>query len=428
MPENVLKSQLSIMNNLFKLLVYLKTPKDPNAVLYPIYIRITVDGKRAEISTKRESESGKWNKKAGRMIGTTEKVNQLNSFLDRLVGKIYAFQNELLQNNIPLTAEAIKNKFSGKVDKSRMLVPIFKQHNKDIGQLIGKEYSPATLTRYETTMKHVIEFMQWKFGVTDIDIRKLNHPFITDFNFYLRTEKNCNNNSAVKYTKNFRKIIRICMSNGWLDKDPFINFKVKVKEVERTFLSEEELHALYEKEFNMERLSQVRDIFLFSCYTGLAYIDTKNLTKSNLVIGIDGNYWIHTHRKKTDTPSHIPLLPQALEIIEKYKGHPKTVNDSTLLPVLTNQKMNAYLKEIADCSNIEKKLTFHIARHTFATTVTLSNDVPIESVSKMLGHKSLRTTQHYAKILDKKVSNDMSALKTKLEKKKEASPLKKISK
>lgn len=405
------------MNNLFKLLVYLKRPKALNASVYPIYIRITVNGKRAEISTKRESEPGKWNKKAGRMTGTTEKVHQLNSFLDRLVSKIYTYQNELLQNNISLTADLIKNKFTGKSDKSRMLFSIFEQHNKDLGQLVGKEYSASTLTRYETSMNHVIEFMKWKFGISDIDIKKLDHQFITDFNFYLRTEKKCNNNSAVKYIKNFRKIIRICLSNGWLDKDPFINFKVKVKEVERAFLSEDELQALHDKKFKMERLNQVKDIFLFSCYTGLAYIDAKNLTQSNVVLGIDGKKWIHTHRKKTDTPSHIPLLPPALEIIDKYKHHVKSNNEQSLLPVLSNQKMNAYLKEIAVCCGIDKDLTFHIARHTFATTVTLSNNVPLESVSKMLGHKSVRTTQHYAKIIDKKVSNDMEALHSKLEKK-----------
>lgn len=197
-----------------------------------------------------------------------------------------------------------------------MLISIFKQHNKDVSQLVGKEYSPSTLTRYETSMNHVIEFMKWKFGISDIDINKLNHEFITDFNFYLRSE-NCNNNSAVKYIKNFRKIIRICLFNGWLGRDPFINFKVKVKEVERTFLSESELQSLHDKEFQMERLNQVKIYSSLVVIPGLHTLYVKNLTPSNIVIGIDGNKWIHTHRKKTDTPSHIPLLPPALEIIEK---------------------------------------------------------------------------------------------------------------
>jgi len=400
------------MNNLFKLHVYLKQPKDPKASQYPIYIRITMNGDRAEISTKREYDSLNWNKKAGRAIGSGEKVRELNAFLDRLVAKIYAYQNDLIQNNLPVSSQAIKNKFTGKADKSRMLVAIFENHNKEMSQLVDKEYSPSTLNRYETSLMHVVSFMEWKYGISDIDINQLNHEFITDFNFYLRTVRNCNNNSAVKYITNFRKIIRICVANGWLARDPFLNFKVKVKEVERAFLSDKELQSLHDKVFAMDRLNQVKDIFLFSCYTGLAYVDTKSLTAANIVIGIDGNKWIHTHRKKTDSASHIPLLAPALEIIEKYSINPKANNENVLLPVLSNQKMNAYLKEIADCCEINKELTYHIARHTFATTVTLSNNVPIESVSKMLGHKNLRTTQHYAKILDKKVSNDMQQLRS----------------
>jgi site-specific recombinase XerD len=415
------------MNNHIKLHIYLKQPKDKNVSLYPIYLRITVDGQRIEFATKRESEPAKWIKDAGRQQGNSEKVRILNAYLDSLVSKMYAYQNELLQNNIPLSALALKNLISGKEDKSRMLVAIFEQHNKDLESLVGKEYSPTTLTRYKTTLQHVIEFMQKKYNMNDINIKMLNHAFITDFNFFLRTEHKCNNNSAVKYIKNFRKIIRICLSNAWLDKDPFIQFKARVKEVERVFLSQEELENLRTRVFAIPRINQVKDLFVFSCYTGLAYVDAKNLTSENIVLGIDGNYWIHTHRKKTDTPSHIPLLPGAMAIIEKYSDASIAGNKSFLLPLLSNQKMNAYLKEIADLCEIKKALTFHIARHTFATTVTLSNDVPLESVSKMLGHKSIRTTQHYAKILDKKVSNDMQLLRTKFEKKEQVTTIKKAN-
>ncbi len=344
------------MSNSFKLLFHLLKPKQYKEGPQPIYLRITVNGLRAEYSVQRECDPDLWIQKAGRMVGTKESVKILNAYLDGLVTKVYAFQNELVQNGITVSAEVLKNKLSGKTDKSRSLISIFKQHNKDLGQLVGKEYSPSTLTRYETSMNHVIEFMQWKFGISDIDINKLNHEFITDFNFYLLTVKNCNNNSAVKYTKNFRKIIRICLSNGWLGRDPFINFKVKVKEVERTFLSESELQSLHDKEFQMERLNQVKDIFLFSCYTGLAYIDAKNLTPGNIVIGIDGNKWIHTHRKKTDTPSHIPLLPPALEIIEKYKHNPKSINDTSqnlqklgdaIVPIRLIHKLGPTTSELA---------------------------------------------------------------------------------
>jgi site-specific recombinase XerD len=203
------------------------------------------------------------------------------------------------------------------------------------------------------------------------------------------------------------------LANGWLNKDPFANYKAKVKEVVREFLSEAEIEQMMNKEFVSERLELVRDIFVFSCFTGLAYIDVKQLTLDNISLGIDGDKWIFKNRQKTDTASKIPLLPTAKDIIDKYADYPVCKNEKRLLPILSNQKMNAYLKEIADVCGIKKDLTFHIARHTFATTITLSNGVPLETVSKMLGHTSLKTTQHYAKILDKKISEDMMILKSK---------------
>lgn len=405
------------MNNTFSLLFHLRRPKSYTKGPQPIYLRITVNGKRAEMSTQRECEPTKWNGASGRAIGTKEEAKQLNSYLDTLVSKLYQHQKDLIHDGEIPTAEVLKNKLTGHAGKARMIVAIFENHNNNIEALIDKEYSPGTLIRYKTSLQHTIDFMQWKYNVSDMDIQAVNHQFITDYDFYLRSVKNCNNNTAVKYIKNFKKIIRICIANGWLNKDPFVNFKAKVREVDRVFLTDTELEVISAKEFQVERVAQVRDIFLFSCYTGLAYIDVKTLTKNNMVIGIDGKYWINTFRTKTDTPSNIPLLPQALAIIEKYKTHPQVVNQAVLLPVSSNQKMNAYLKEIADLCGITKELTFHTARHTFATTVTLSNGIPIESVSKMLGHKNLRTTQHYAKILDKKVSTDMEILFRKFESK-----------
>jgi site-specific recombinase XerD len=322
-------------------------------------------------------------------------------------------QMELVHKKNPITAESFKSLLLGVDERARMLVSIFQDHNNKIKELVGKEYAPGTLERYTTSLKHTIEFMQWKYNVSDIDISKIDHAFITDYEFWLRSVRNCANNTAVKYIKNFNKIIKICLANDWLDKNPFANYKSKVKEVERVYLSEEEIQSIIEKEFKTERLSIVRDIFLFSCFTGLAYIDVKNLTKSHISFGIDGEKWIFTHRQKTESASKIPILPVTQMIIDKYENHPQSNNQEKLLPILSNQKMNAYLKEIATVCEIEKELTFHIARHTFATTVTLTNGVPIESVSKMLGHKNLRTTQHYAKVLDRKVSEDMRILKDK---------------
>ncbi len=390
---------------------YAKSTKANSNGLLPIYVRLTVDGKRLEFSTKKFVEKTKWSNELSKMKGTSEEARSINSYLDLMKAKVLEAQMELLHRNEALTIENFKNKILGTEERQRMLVPIFQDHNNKIKELIGKEYAPGTLERYTTSLKHTIEFMQWKYNISDIDITKIDHAFITDYEFWLRSVRNCANNTAVKYIKNFNKIIKICLANDWLDKNPFANYKSKVKEVERVYLTESEIQSIIEKDFKTERLSIVRDIFLFSCFTGLAYIDVKNLTKSHISFGIDGEKWIFTHRQKTESASKIPILPVTQMIIDKYENHPQCLNEDKLLPILSNQKMNAYLKEIAGVCEIDKELTFHIARHTFATTVTLTNGVPIESVSKMLGHKNLRTTQHYAKVLDRKVSEDMKKIK-----------------
>ncbi len=401
------------MNKTFGLLFYLKKNKVDAQGRCPIYLRITIDGKRKEISTKRIIEIEKWNNQGSKAIGRTENVKELNAYLDALTAKVYQCQRDLIQDNKLVTAETLKNKVLGIEEKERTLITIFKSHNKQVEKLIGKEFSAGTLERYKTVCKHLQQFMQLQYKISDITIKSITHKFITDFEFYLKTERNCGHNSTVKYIKNFKKIVRIALANNWINSDPFLSYKVRLKEVERQFLSEEEMQSMLEKELHTKRLEQVRDIFIFCCYTGLAYSDVKKLTQDNLVFGMDGEKWIKVKRTKTDTRSNIPLLPTALAIIKKYENHPEAVTKGVLLPVLSNQKSNAYLKEIADLCDINKNLTTHLARHTFATTVTLSNGVPMESVSKMLGHKSLKTTQHYAKILDRKVSDDMAVLKQK---------------
>jgi site-specific recombinase XerD len=393
---------------------YAKTTKANGNGLLPIYVRLTVDGKRFEYSTKKFINQTKWSTESSRMKGNSEEARSINGLLDFTRNRVNEIQFELLKDGITITMEEFKNRIQGTSERNRFLIPIFQDHNNKIKALLGKEYAPGTLERYETSLRHTEEFLMWKYNLKDIDITKIDHAFVTDYEFFLRTVRKCANNTAVKYLKNFNKIIKICLANHWLDRNPFANYKSKVKEVERVYLSEEEIQEIINKEFATERLSLVRDIFIFSCFTGLAYIDVKNLTKSHISIGIDGDKWIFTHRQKTESASKIPILPMTQMIIDKYANHPQSGNQEKLLPILSNQKMNAYLKEIAAVCKIDKELTFHIARHTFATTVTLTNGVPIESVSKMLGHKNLRTTQHYAKVLDKKVSEDMKILKDRL--------------
>jgi site-specific recombinase XerD len=398
------------MNAKLSILFYAKRAKTTTDGLIPIYLRVTIDGERIELSTKRYTLPEKWSIEGSCMKGTSAETKATNSFLDTLKAKVYDYQQQLIREDELVNAENMRNKIMGIEKRSQMLVGIFKQHNEEIKTLIGKDFATATHTRYETSLKHTVDFLQWKYKVSDIDIRKINHETITSYEFYLKSVRKCNQNTTAKYIKNFGKIVRICLANGWITKDPFINYKCKIIEVDRAFLSQEEIGIIFNKVFATERLNQVKDIFLFSCFTGLAYADVKKLSYKNIGFGVDGEKWIFINRTKTDTRSNIPLLPIASALLEKYKDHPQVINEEKLLPILSNQKMNSYLKEIADVCEINKELTFHIARHTFATTVTLSNGVPIESVSKMLGHKNLRTTQHYAKILDLKVSNDMKIL------------------
>jgi site-specific recombinase XerD len=401
------------MNKTFNLLFFVKKSKIKANGTAPIYLRITIDGKPKEIASKRYIQPDKWDNKLQKVSGSLDEVKSLNMYLKTLEQQVYDAHHTLMKDKTVATASSLKTKLQGTEQRARMLVPIFQEHNDKVETLVGQEFAPGTLERYKTSLKHTIEFIQWKYSVSDIEIKDIDYAFITEYEFFLRSVRKCANNTAVKYIKNFKKIVKLCISNGWLDKDPFVNYKAKIREVEREFLSQEEIQTIYEKIFVTERLNQVKDIFVFACFTGLAYIDVKQLTLSNISIGIDGGKWIFTHRQKTETASRIPLLPIPQELILKYAAHPQCINENKLLPVLSNQKMNSYLKEIADVCGIQKDLTFHIARHTFATTVTLTNGVPIESVSKMLGHTNIKTTQHYAKILDKKVSDDMQILRDK---------------
>ena len=401
------------MNSAVSILFYIKRAKINVDGVCPIYTRVTINSKRFEFSTNKFISPDKWSTEGAKVKGNSEDARSINNQLDIIKNQIMDAEKRLYKKEIQINSENLRNELFGIKERERLLIPIFTEHNRKIKELVGSEYAPGTLERYETSLKHTKDFLQWKYRVSDIDIEKIDHAFITEYEFYLRTERKCANNTAVKYIKNFHKIINICLANGWLTKDPFANYKAKVKEVIREFLTEQEIQSLMEKEFVSERLELVRDIFVFSCFSGLAYIDVKQLSKDNIVLGIDGDKWINKNRQKTDTNSKIPLLPTAQYILDKYANHPVCVNEDKLLPIFSNQKMNAYLKEIATVCGINKELTFHIARHTFATTVTLSNGVPIETVSKMLGHTNLKTTQHYAKILDKKISEDMQVLKAK---------------
>lgn len=402
------------MNHTFSLLFWINKAKMNKSGKAPIYARITINGRRAEVATGQSIEPERWNIAGSFAKGTKEDVRIINERLTELKNRIHRIHNNIEESGQYISADLIKNVLLGKTGTRKSLVEVFNYHNAQMKAQIGGDVAAATYKRYETTLKHLQEFMAHQYGRDDIYLTELKYPFITDLEFYLKTVRKCNHNSTLKYIRNFRKIVHLAIANEWLDKDPFMKFKVKLKEVKRDYLTKEELLALEEKELSVERLDQVRDVFVFCCYTGLSYVDVEKLTPKDISRGLDGEYWIFTERTKTGNSSNVPLLPKALEIIGKYKEHPVTGNSERLLPVISNQKMNAYLKELATLCDIQKTMTFHMARHTFATTVTLTNGVSIETVSSMLGHKNLKTTQIYAKVVQSKVSEDMGKLREKL--------------
>lgn len=399
----------------FGVVFYLRKYKALNGKM-PIYARITVDGKRVDLSVKQSIEEENWNRAKGTAKGSREEARSLNAFLERVKANIVSRYQELLLQRKPMTAEIIKNSFLGADKEEHTLCKVIDYHNTTMGDSLA----PGTMKNYYTTQKYVKKFLMSKFHRSDIHLSELTYKFISDFEFFLRKykpedfHKPLGNNGLMKHMERFRKMISMAVRMEWLEKDPFAKYQQKFDKVERDFLTEEELSIMENKGFTVSRLEWVRDLFVFSCYTGLAYIDTMRLTPASITKGMDGELWLMTKRKKTSNPVRVPLLPKALTLIEKYKDHPRASSKGTLLPIISNQKLNSYLKEIADLCDIKKNLTFHLARHTFATTVTLTNGVPIESVSKMLGHSKISTTQVYAKVIEKKLSEDMKNLRDKL--------------
>jgi integrase len=401
------------MVHTFSSIFYIRKEKAGKDKKAPIYCRVTVDGQRAELAIKRSVAIDKWDN-AGRVKGHTEEARNINNYIDIVRHKIYTHQKELVDNNKPVTANAIKSLYLGVNEQARSLIQLFEEHNIKFEELVGKQYAAGTLTIHKTTLIHLKQFIKDHYKVTDYLINDVDLKFLTDFDHFLRTTKSCANNTTLKYLKNLKKIVHNALANGIINKDPYLNYKVKVKKVDRGYLTNEELDTLAKKVITIPRLDAIRDIFLFQCYTGLAYADVSTITPDNIVKGNDGGLWLSAKRTKTDENVKVPILPNVQAIIDKYKEHPAALAKGTLLPVPSNQKTNAYLKEIGDLCGFNKTLSTHLARHTFATTVTLSNGVSLEVVSKLLSHSSINSTRIYARMLDNRVSEEMDTLKGKL--------------
>ena len=376
-----------------------------------IYARVTHDKSRVEFSLNRELSTTLWDNNRKRGKGFSKYVQSLNKYLDQVFTQLHEAHRQLLEENKVITASAIKARYSGEDEDGKTLLELITYHNSTMHTSLKK----GTMKNYRITERNIIGFLRDEYNVEDIKLKKLNYRFIVDFEQYLRkykptTRTKCANNGAMKHMERLKKMSRLAVRLEWLEKDPFVNYKLRFEKTERQFLTERELRIIEETTFLQPSTQRIKDVFVFACYTGLSYIDVKELEAGHLVKGIDGNDWLYTKRTKTEEPLKIPLLPKAKEIIKKYKDQPNMLIQGKLLPVYSNHMINRTLKDIAKVCGIRKNITFHVARHTFATAITLSNGVPIETVSKLLGHTKLSTTQIYARVVEKKVGEDMQNL------------------
>ena len=404
-----------MLESSFGLVFFLKIPRNESKIR-TIYLRITVDGIPKETSTKRKWDISRWDQKLERAVGTKEDAKSINMFLESLTLKINEYKTENMYNGKLITAQKVMDYILGKNAARVKVLEEFQKHNDEMTALLGKGYAKGTLDRFTITINHLRAFIRLKFNAEDLEFSDLNLEFIKDFQFHLRSVRNCSNNTTLKYIANFKKIVLRAIDNEVILKDPFKNFKGKKSKIIKKPLSTQELYELERHYFSTERLNVVRDVFVFQCYTGLAYIDVYQLKKTDIKEGVDKQSWIMSERQKTGSATNVPLLPQALKIIDKYKDHPLCMQRGTVLPVASNQKMNEYLKEIALLCAFPFTLNTHMARRTFGSTVTLQNNVPINVVKEMLGHSSVKQTEAYAITEQVTVGREMALLNKRINK------------
>ena len=403
-------------NSTFRICFFVKKSKLLKNGKAPLFMRITINGTRWETSLQVGVDMQKWDTMKGKARGFDKNSNLVNEVIDTARDKAYRAKIKIEQEEKLLTPQNIRYYFSGQRDMERTIMKLFDSHNSFCEKKVGIQIAQATYDRYLTCRKHFSEFLKKEYNADDLPITRIDKELFEKFELFLRSDKKCANNTTVKYIRNFNKIVRIAVEKGWISGSPYKEVGFRLEEIEKPYLTQEELHTIEQKGFATKRLEVIRDIFVFCCYTGLAFSDVKELTEDNIQLGIDKYKWIIKHRKKTDVISKIPLFSIPEKIIEKYKENPVCVFKGVLLPVPTNQKMNAYLKEIADVCGINKILTTHTARRTFATTVMLLEGVSMDIVSKLLGHKSLFMTQKYAKVDEMNIAKSTAPVREKLQK------------
>jgi site-specific recombinase XerD len=384
----------------------------------PVYLQLFLDGKRVRISTDQLVNMKDWDEKSGRLKGNSAMSNSINEYLEKIKLDTLRIYNDYKLKEVDITVDMLKNRLTKKeIDQRKKLLQVCDIFNSNAEKLIGIEIGKITWGRYLAFRNRIADFIKLKYSMDDIYLSHLKYSFMVEYEFYIKTEVKIQQNTMVKYLKYVNRVVEFAVNNEWMERNIFQNYKCPLKEAKREYLTAAELDRIMTKEISIERLAEVRDVFVFCCHTGYAYKDAAKLTADHLGIGINGRQWIYTSRQKNDNVANVPLLDIALEIIDKYKDHPKCVKDGKLLPMKSNQKLNTYLKELADICEIRKPLTMHIARHTFATTVLLANGVSMEATSKMLGHSSIKTTQIYGKIVESRVADEMEMLSKKIGKK-----------
>ena len=346
--------------NYFSILFFIRKTKLLKNGEAPICLRITVNGRRAEVQIKRSVEVSKWNSSKECAIGKDNKSLELNHYLETIRTKILKIHRELEQDDKPITAEILKCRYYGEGETPKMLLAIFEEHNNKCRELIGKDYVTGTVLRFERTARYLAEFIKQSYKLSDIPVKDVDYSFIHNFEHFVKTEKDCKQNATVKYLKNLKKVIKIALINQWISVDPFAEIHFKQTQSNRDFLLEDEIQKILEKQFEIPRLEVVKDIFIFCCFTGLAFTDVQHLTPEHIICDNRGEYWVRKPREKTNNMCHIPLLEIPLLLINKYKSHPECERKNIVFPVPTNQRMNSYLKEIADICGIKKNLTTHL--------------------------------------------------------------------
>lgn len=384
----------------------LRESKQNKKGLSPIEVSITTNGKRIYFSTGKHVPAADWNKEKQAVKGKSEEAQLINGYLIQLRNKIYQKEIELLQKGYLITAELLKEAITDKVEalNEKTLLDVLNEHNTERKAMVGKTVAPATYWVFEYTGRLFKEFIQKKYERKDLYLREINLGFIQGFHAFLLGEKKMGQNSCTKHLKFLKKLLNLAVVNSYISYNPVNAYKVEREPVEVDFLDEEELRKIINFDTPLPRLERAKDMFLFGCFTGLSYIDIKTLTPEHFEKDNTGRIWIKKRRVKTGVLSRIPLLPIAKLILDKYKGGEK------LLPIQDPADINKYLKDIAILCGINKRICFHTARHTFASTVTLANNISLEVVSKMLGHTNTRMTAHYAKLIDKCIGEQMDKL------------------